>query len=69
LHSTKWSSGKTKEGWKSLSHKKSLIQDSEGNKENRYPAPDSNKTRINDVRKPNNAHKSTLKEEILPEIT
>jgi hypothetical protein len=48
---------------------KNLIQDSEGNKENRYPVPDSNKTRINDAKKPNNAQKNTLKEEILPEIT
>jgi hypothetical protein len=39
-------------------------QDSEGNEENRYPIRDSNKTKINDTKEPNNAH--TLKEEILP---
>jgi hypothetical protein len=27
--------------------KNKLIQDSEGNEENRYPVPDSNKTKIN----------------------
>jgi hypothetical protein len=30
--------------------KKNLIQDSEGNKENRYSVPDSNKTKINDTK-------------------
>jgi hypothetical protein len=30
-----------------------LIQDSEGDEENGYPVTDSNKTKINDVNKPN----------------
>jgi hypothetical protein len=49
--------------------KNSLIQDSEGNEENRYPVPDSNKTMINNAKEHNNAHKNILKEEILQVIT
>jgi hypothetical protein len=45
--------------------KNNLIQDSEGNEENGYPVPDSNKTKINDTKEPSNAHKNILKEEIL----
>jgi hypothetical protein len=30
--------------------KSNLIQDSEGNEENRYPVPDSNKTKVNDAK-------------------
>jgi hypothetical protein len=46
-----------------------LVQDSEGNKENGYPDPDYNKTKIDYPKEPNKAHKNTLKEEILQEIT
>jgi hypothetical protein len=46
-----------------------LIQNSEGNEENRYPVQDSNKTNINYVKEPNEAHKNNLKEEILQVIT
>jgi hypothetical protein len=49
--------------------KNKLIQDSEGNKENGYPVPDSNKTKINYAKETNEAHKNTLKEEILQVIT
>jgi hypothetical protein len=45
-----------------------LIQDSEGNEENRYPVLDSNKTKINDTKEPTNVHKNNLKEEILKVI-
>jgi hypothetical protein len=45
--------------------KNKLVQDSEGNEENRYPDPDSNKTKINHFKEPNEAHKNFLKEEIL----
>jgi hypothetical protein len=38
-----------------------LIQDSEGNEENGYPVPDSNKRKINDAKETNNANKNTLK--------
>jgi hypothetical protein len=50
-------------------HKNKLVQDSEGNEENGYPDPDSNKTKINYVKEPNKAHKNTLKEAILQLIT
>jgi hypothetical protein len=46
-----------------------LIKDSEGNEENGYPVPDSNKTNINNAKEPNDAYKNTLKEEILQVIT
>jgi hypothetical protein len=46
-----------------------LVQDSEGNEENRYTVPDSNKTKTDYPKAPNKAHKNTLKEEILQEIT
>jgi molecular chaperone DnaK (HSP70) len=46
-----------------------LEQDSEGNGENGYPVPDLNKTKINYHKEPKKAHKNTLKEEILQEIT
>jgi hypothetical protein len=49
--------------------KNKLVQDSEGNEENRYPHPDSNKTKINDAKEPNKAHKNTLEEQILQVIT
>jgi GH24 family phage-related lysozyme (muramidase) len=45
-----------------------LVQDSEGNEENRYPDPDSNKTKTIYMKEPNEAHKNTLKEEILQVI-
>jgi hypothetical protein len=48
--------------------KKITIQDSEGNEENEYPVLDSNKTKINDAKEPNNAYKNILKEEILQVI-
>jgi hypothetical protein len=46
-----------------------LVQYSEGNEENGYPVPDSNKTKINYLKEPKETHKNTLKEEILQEIT
>jgi gas vesicle protein len=45
-----------------------LLQEPEGNEENRYSDPDSNKTKINYVKEPNEAHKNTMKEQILQEI-
>jgi hypothetical protein len=45
-----------------------LVQDSEGNEDNGYPDPDSNKTNINYTKEPKEAHKNTLKEEILQVI-
>jgi hypothetical protein len=52
-----------------FSSQNNLIQDSEGNEENGYPFPDSNKTKINNIKEPNDAHKNILKEEILQVIT
>jgi hypothetical protein len=49
--------------------KNNLIQDSEGNEENGYPLVDSNKTKINNAKECKDAHKNTLKEEILQVIT
>jgi DNA repair exonuclease SbcCD ATPase subunit len=45
-----------------------LVQEPEGNEENGYPDPDSNKTKINYAKEPNKAHKKILKEEILQVI-
>jgi hypothetical protein len=45
--------------------KNNLKQDSEGNEENGYSVLDSNKTKINDTKEPNDAHKNTLKEKLL----
>jgi hypothetical protein len=42
-----------------------LVQEPEGNEENRFPETDSNKTKINYAKEPNEAHKNSLKEEIL----
>jgi hypothetical protein len=41
--------------------KNNLIQDSEGNKENGYPGPGPNKTKINDTKEPSDVHQNTLK--------
>jgi hypothetical protein len=49
--------------------KNKLVQGSEGNEENRYPDPDSNKTKKNYAKEPKEAHKDILKEEILQVIT
>jgi hypothetical protein len=49
-------------------HKNKVIQDLEQNEENRYPDPDSNKTKINNTKEHNEAHKNTLKGEILQKL-
>jgi hypothetical protein len=41
-------------------YKNNLIQDSDGNEENGYLEPDSNKTKINNTKEPNEAQKNTL---------
>jgi hypothetical protein len=38
-------------------HSKKLVQEPEGNEENRSPDPDSNKMKINYAKEPNEAHK------------
>jgi hypothetical protein len=57
-----------KKRWKVFSPKNNLIQDSEGNEENGYSVPDSNKTKTSYAKEPNEAHKNTLKEGILQVI-
>jgi hypothetical protein len=57
-----------KKGWKPSSAQNKLIQDSEGNEENRYPVPGSNKEKINYAKEPNKAYMNILKEEILQVI-
>jgi hypothetical protein len=47
---------------------KKLVQEPKAKEENRYPDPDSNKTKINYIKEPNEAHKNILKEEILQVI-
>jgi hypothetical protein len=42
-----------------------LVQELEGNQENKCPDPNSNKTKINYAKESNKDHKNTLKEEIL----
>jgi hypothetical protein len=58
-----------KKRWKPFSPQNNLIQDSEGNEENGYPVLDSNQTKINNAKEPNNTHKNNLKKEILQVIT
>jgi hypothetical protein len=55
-------------GGKPLPPNKTSVQEPEGNEENRYPDPDSNKTKINYAKEPNETHRNKLKEEILQVI-
>jgi hypothetical protein len=48
--------------------KNKVVQNLEQNEENGYPDPDSNKTKINYTKDPNEDHKNTLKKEILQVI-
>jgi uncharacterized membrane protein YcgQ (UPF0703/DUF1980 family) len=57
--------GRWKKEGNHLSPNNKLVQEPEGNEENICPDPDSNKTKINYAKEPNEAHKSTTKEEIL----
>jgi hypothetical protein len=61
--------GRQKRDGNNSPSKNKLIQDSEGNEENGYPVPDSNKTKINNAKEPSEAHKNIPKEEILQVIT
>jgi uncharacterized membrane protein YcgQ (UPF0703/DUF1980 family) len=45
-----------------------LVQEPEGNEKSRSPDPDSNETKINYDKETKEAHKNTLKEEILQVI-
>jgi hypothetical protein len=48
--------GRQKRDGKHSPPKNKVIQDSEGNEENGYPVPDSNNTKINYTKEPNEAH-------------
>jgi hypothetical protein len=61
--------GRWKKDRNHFPQKNKLLQDSEGNEENGWPVPDANKTKIDYPKEPNEAHKNTLKEEILQKIT
>jgi hypothetical protein len=56
--------GRQKKQGNQFPHSKKLVQEPEGNEENRYSDPDSNKTKANYAKEPNEAHKNNMKEEI-----
>jgi predicted house-cleaning noncanonical NTP pyrophosphatase (MazG superfamily) len=60
--------GRWKRDGKHSSPQNKLVQDSEGNEENRLLDPDSNKTKINYTKEITEAHKNGLKEEVLQVI-
>jgi membrane-associated HD superfamily phosphohydrolase len=57
--------GRQKKQGNQFPHSKKLVQEPQGNEENRYSDPDFNKMKINYAKEPNEAHKKNLKEEIL----
>jgi hypothetical protein len=56
--------GREKKKGNQFLHRKKLVQEPEGNEENRYSEPDS-KMKINCAKGPSEAHKNNLKEEVL----
>jgi hypothetical protein len=60
-NNTKGNDGKTEKRGKPVSSQQKLVQEPEGNEENRYSDPDSNKMKINYAKEPNEAHKNNLK--------
>jgi hypothetical protein len=61
--------GRQKKQDNQFPHSKNIVQEPEGNEENRYSDPDSNKMKINYAKEPNEAHKNKLKDEILQVIS
>jgi hypothetical protein len=57
--------GRQKKQGNQFPHSKKLVQEPEGNEENRYSDPDSNKMKINYAKEPNEAHMNNLNEEKL----
>jgi hypothetical protein len=57
--------GRQKKQRNQVPHSKKLVQEPEGNEENRNSEPDSNKMKINYAKELNEAHKNNLKEDIL----
>jgi hypothetical protein len=60
--------GRRKRDGNHSSPQNKVVQDLEQNKENEYPDPESNKTKKNYTKEPNEEHNTTLKEEILQVI-
>jgi hypothetical protein len=60
--------GRRKRDGNHSSPQNKVVQDLEQNKENGYPDPESNKTKKNYTKEPNEEHNTTLKEEILQVI-
>jgi hypothetical protein len=60
--------GRHKKQGNQFSHGKKLVQEPEGNEENRYSYPDSNKMKKNYAKEPNETHKNNLKKQILQVI-
>jgi hypothetical protein len=60
--------GRWKKDGNHFSPNNKLVKEPKGNEENRCPDPDSNKTKTNYAKEHNEAHKNTLKEEILQVI-
>jgi hypothetical protein len=60
--------GRQKKQGNQFPHSKKLVQEPQGNEDIRYPEPDSNKTKMNYAKEPNEAHKNNLKDEILQVI-
>jgi alpha/beta superfamily hydrolase len=60
--------GRQKKQGNQFPHSKKLVQEPEGNEENRYSDPDSKKTKINYAKEPNEAHKNNMKEKIFQVI-
>jgi hypothetical protein len=60
--------GRWKKEGNQFHHSNKLVQEPEGNEENRYADPDYKKSKINYAKAPNEAHQNNLKEEILKVI-
>jgi hypothetical protein len=60
--------GRQKKQGNQFPYSKKLVQEPEGNEENRYSDPNSNKSKINYAKEPNEAHKNNLKDEIIQVI-
>jgi hypothetical protein len=50
--------GRQKKQGNQLPHSKKLVQEKEGNEENKYSDPDSNKMKMNYAKEHNEAHKN-----------
>jgi hypothetical protein len=67
-NNSKGNDGKTEKRGKQFSPHNKLVWEPEGNEENIYPDPDSNKMKVNYAKEPNEIHKNNQKEEILQVI-